>query len=87
MVAHLRHHLGFPRRFGHCPRLINRARQWFLAINVLAMPHRGHRYDGVQVVGGAHHHGVNALVLVEHRAEILVALRVRVLLEDMGGVL
>ena len=40
----------------------------------------------MQVVRRAHHHGVNALILVEHLAEILVALRVRVFLEDAGSV-
>ena len=63
-------------RLGQLAALVQRVRQRLLAIDVLAGANRGHRGDGVNVVGRADRDRVDVLgLLVEHHAKILVAPR------------
>src|SRR5437016_4065992 len=65
-------HASFASDFGKAPRLIDRVRQRLLAKDVFALLH-GRRGDGrMQVVGGAHNHGVEVLLLLKQLAEIIV---------------
>ena len=65
-------------RQAHDPRLVDRARQRLLAIDVFAQLHGRHRGHRVGIVGRADHHGVDlAVQLVEHLAEIDIPLSVR----------
>src|SRR5215469_4645993 len=63
---------SFPGDLGQPARLINRVGQWFLTEDVLPFLHgrRGNRR--VQIVGRAHHDGVNIFFLFEQFAEIAV---------------
>ena len=68
LVAHLGGDLGRARRLCHGPRLIDRARQGLLAIDVLAVLDGRDGDDGVVVIRRGDHHRINALLLVEHLA-------------------
>ncbi len=75
LVAHLRNDLLLDRGLTHDPRLVDRARQRLLAIDVLAQLHGRHRGHGMGVVGRGDQDRVDLAVhFVEHLAEIDVAL-------------
>ena len=68
----------------HDARLVDGARQRLLAVDVFAQLHRRHGGDGVRVIGRGDQHGVYAFFhLVEHLAEVLIALRRRMFLIDV----
>ena len=86
LVAHLGGHLRLPGRLGHRPRLVNRARQRFLAVHVLAVLEGRHRHHGVEVIGRGDHHCIDALFLLEHHPEIAVVPGLGIFFERVGGI-
>ena len=60
----------FLRRLGHQPGGVERVGHRLLAVDVLALLHRGDGGRGVQDVGRAHHDGVDVLLPVEHLAVV-----------------
>ena len=59
LIAHRRHHTCGLGGFGQFAAFEQRVRQRLLAIDVLARLDRGHRRNGVNVIGRADRHGVN----------------------------
>ena len=86
LVAHLGGDFGLARRLRHRSGLVNRAGQRLLAIDMLAQLDGRDGDDGVRVIRRGDHHGIDALLLVEHLAEVLIPLGGWVLLEGLGGV-
>ncbi len=85
LVAHLRGDLVLARHLGEHARFPNGARHRLLHVDVqsaLDGPSGGH---AVNMIGSGDHHRVDALLLVEHPAEILVARGLRVAVECLGG--
>ena len=82
LIAHLGHDLVLARGLGQGACFADRARQRLLDVDVLAELHRRHRDDRVGVIGRGDEHRVDVLLLLEHRAEILVKDRLR---ELVGG--
>ena len=65
LVAHLRHHAR-ARLFGHQhAALLVGMRERLLDVDVLAEAHRVEAHDRVRVVGRAHRHRVEVLVVLE----------------------
>ena len=84
LVAHLRGYLVLGGQFGQQTRFVDRVRQRFLAIDVLAGRNGVGRDDRVGVVGRSHHDRIGRFEhLVVHAAVIVVAFGRRVTLEDM----
>ena len=84
LVAHLRNDLVPLRGGGHQGDLAEAVAHRLLAVHGLAHRHREHRGGEVREVGRRHAHGVDLRgVLVEHLAEVLVARRVRIFLQDV----
>ena len=85
LVAKLRDDLVLVRRLHHRAHLGDRVGERLLTVDVLPAPHRIKSDDGVSVVGHADGYRVDALVqIVEHLAEVLVALGGRKLLEGIA---
>ena len=73
LVAHLRGHFVFRRRFHQQARFPRRPRQRLLHVDVLAVLHAGQRHRGVHEIRNADGDGVDVLAfLLEHHAEIFV---------------
>lgn len=84
LVAHLRGYLVLGGQFGQQTRFVDRVRQRFLAIDVLAGRNGVGRDDRVGVVGRSHHDRIGRFEhLVVHAAVIVVAFGRGVTLEDM----
>ena len=86
LVAHLRLHFALPRGCHDPADLVNIVGQRLLAIDVLAGLQGGHRDYRVRVVGRGDDYRVDVFLLVEHGAEILVDLGLRIGLEGLGCV-
>ena len=88
LVAHLGGDAVLRGQLGEKAGLVHGAGKRLLAVDVLA-GHDGVRSDdGVRVVRGGDHHGIGLVQhLIEHHAPVLVALGVRVALEDVRGIL
>ena len=78
LIAHLRDDLRLARRPREESRLLHGVRERLLHVHVLARLHRDVRGDGVQMIGRGDDDGVDVPLLVEHRAEVVVLLRLRV---------
>ena len=79
LVPHLCDDLVFFGRLGHGPHLADGARERLLAVHVLAGFHRQDRGGGMGVVGRRDRDGIDPLrFLVEHLAEVFIALRLGV---------
>ena len=85
LVAHLRGHAVFRRRFHQQARFPRRPRQRLFHVDVLAVLHAGERHRGVHEIGNADGDGIDILAfLLEHDAEIFV-LGLLVELLEIGG--
>ena len=73
LVTHLRGHTGPPGRFSDLARFVDRMRQRFFAIDMLAVPDRGHRRHGVDVVRRRHEHRIDGFLLLQHFSQVNVA--------------
>ena len=83
--AHLRDDLRFAGSRGNLPGLVERMRQWLLAIDVLAAADGRHRDWGMHVIGRRNAHGVDLLLQrVEEPAEVGEGLRRRILGRGLG---
>jgi hypothetical protein len=86
LIAQLRDDVVFLSRFHQLAHFVDGMGQGFLAIDVFAAFDGGHGRHGVGVVGRGDHHGVYLFFhLVEHFAEVFVALGIRVFLEGIGS--
>ena len=86
LVAHLRGDLVLARGLGQGAGFVEGAGQRLLAVDVLAPLDGRHGDDRVRVVGRADDDRVDALLPVEHLAEVLVLGGLGVLLERVGRV-
>ena len=77
LVAHLRLHFVVRRGMGHHASFVNRMRQRFLAVHVLAQRHGHYGRGGMRVVRSADGDRVDALFPFQHHAEIGVTLGFR----------
>ena len=73
LVAHLRGDFCLPGRFGDFSGFVDRVRQGFFAINVLAVFNRRHGCYCVDMVRRGHEHRVDSFFFFEHAAEIDIA--------------
>ena len=71
LVAHLGGDLVLLGRLPHQAGFVNVVRQRFLGVAMLAQAHRQDAGVGVRVVGRRHHDGVDVLLPLQHRAEIV----------------
>ena len=72
LVSHLRGNLMLPRGLGQGAGFVDRVRERLLAVDVLSPPDGRHRNDRMRMVRRAHDDRVDALLLVEHLAEVFV---------------
>ena len=79
--AHLRGHLVLLGRLGELAGFIDRVRQRFLAVDVLAGLDGRHGDHGMRMIGRGDHHAVDVLLLLQHQAIVFVGLRLGILLE------
>ena len=88
LVAHLGGDAVLRGQLGQKAGLVHGTGERLLAVDVLAGHDRVRGDDGVRVVRGGDHHGIGLIEhLVEHHAPVLVALGVRIALEDVRGIL
>ena len=85
LITHLRGDLVFRGRLGQQPRFPRRACERLLDIHVLATLHGGERDGGVHVIGDHDRHRVDALLLVEQLAIVLVFRRLLPAFETLGA--
>ncbi len=85
LVAHLAGDLVLPGGLGQHPRFVNRMGQGLLHVDVLAPPDSRQGDHGMGMVGRGHDHCVEIFLLIEHDAEILVPLGLRILGKGPGG--
>ena len=87
LVSELRHDFVLLRRTHQLPNFFHGMRQWFLAINMFAAPHRLHRNQSVRVIRRANHHPIDFLPhLIEHHSIVGESLCIGVFRKLLGGV-
>jgi len=84
LVAELGNHIVPVGRFHQLAHLKDGVRQRLFTVHVFAALNRGHCRDGMKMVRGGYHHGIDLLLhLVEHFPEIAVLFRLRKLFERL----
>ena len=87
LVTHLGAYMIFVGKFGEETCLVDGMNERFLAIYVLAGCNRLCSNDSVSVVSSSHHYGVSLVEeFVVHLAVVAVSLRIRITVEDVGGI-
>ena len=82
LIAHLCDDFVFAGEFAQHARLMHRAGERLLAIDMLTAPDRGGCGCGVRVIGRGNNDGVNAFAhFIEHPAEVLERFRLRISFE------
>lgn len=85
LVAHLRDDAVFLGQLAQEARFIDRLRQRFLAVNILAQLDGRRGHQRVHVIRGRNDDRIESLFLFEHHAPVLIKPGFRILLELTGG--